>query len=49
VDDVLRVRCAELAAAKKQHQHILKAPTKNQAFLDAIDDALATPREKAGR
>jgi DNA-binding NtrC family response regulator len=40
---------AELAAAKKQHQHILKAPTKNQAFLDAIDDALATPREKAGR
>ena len=32
---------AELAAAKKQHQRILKAPTKNQAFLDAIDDALA--------
>jgi hypothetical protein len=32
---------AELAAAKKQHQRILKAPTKNQSFLDAIDDALA--------
>jgi hypothetical protein len=32
---------AELAAAKKQHQRILKAPTKNQAFLEAIDDALA--------
>ena len=32
---------AELAAAKKQHRRILKAPTKNQAFLDAIDDALA--------
>jgi hypothetical protein len=31
----------ELAAAKKQHARILKAPTKNQAFLDAIDDALA--------
>ena len=31
---------AELAAAKKQHQRILKAPTKNQTFLDAIDDAL---------
>ena len=31
---------AELAAAKKQHQRILKAPTKNQSFLDAIDDAL---------
>ena len=26
---------AELAAAKKQHRRILKAPTKNQAFLDA--------------
>jgi hypothetical protein len=32
---------AELAAAKKQHRRILKAPTKNQAFLDAVDDALA--------
>jgi len=32
---------AELAAAKKQYQRILKAPTKNQSFLDAIDDALA--------
>ena len=30
----------ELAAAKKQHQRILKAPTKNQSFLDAVDDAL---------
>ena len=33
---------ADLAAAKKQHQRILKAPTKNQSFLDAIDDALAS-------
>jgi hypothetical protein len=33
---------AELAAAKKQHPRILKAPTKNQAFLEAIDDALAS-------
>jgi hypothetical protein len=32
---------AELSAAKKQHRVILKAPTKNQSFLDAIDDALA--------
>ncbi|MDO8681579.1 MAG: hypothetical protein Q7R30_23955 [Acidobacteriota bacterium] len=31
----------ELSAAKKQHRVILKAPTKNQSFLDAIDDALA--------
>ncbi len=42
---------AELAEAKKQHRRILKAPTKNQAFLDAIDDALAqrsTSPAKAG-
>jgi hypothetical protein len=39
---------AELAAAKKQHQRILKAPTKNHSFLEAIDEALATPRGKAG-
>jgi hypothetical protein len=41
----------ELAAAKKQHSRILKAPTKNQAFLDAIDDALAqrsAGHERAG-
>ena len=31
---------AELSAAKKVHRVILKAPTKNQSFLDAIDDAL---------
>ena len=42
---------AELSAAKKQHPRILKAPTKNQSFLDAIDDALAqrsAVHEKAG-
>ena len=42
---------SELAAAKKQHPRILKAPTKNQSFLDAIDDALAqrsAVHEKAG-
>ena len=33
---------ADLAAAKKQYQRVLKAPTKNQSFLDAIDDALAS-------
>jgi CheY-like chemotaxis protein len=33
---------AELAAAKKQYQRVLKAPTKNQSFLDAIDDAIAS-------
>ena len=42
---------AELAAAKKQYQRVLKAPTKNQAFLDAIDDAIASrsaPQAKTG-
>ena len=38
---VFNASSAELAAAKKQHQRVLKAPTKNQSFLDAIDDALA--------
>lgn len=41
----------ELAAAKKQHVRILKAPTKNHSFLEAIDDALAlrsAARVKAG-
>ena len=31
----------ELAAARKQHQRVLKAPVKSQSFLDAIDEALA--------
>jgi len=43
---------AELDAAKKQHRRILKAPTKNQAFLEAIDDALtlrpASPARAGG-
>jgi hypothetical protein len=38
----------ELAQAKKQYAHVLKSPTKNQSFLDAIDDALAArARERA--
>lgn len=32
----------ELSAAKKQYARILKAPTKNQSFLEAIDDALVS-------
>ena len=42
---------AELAAAKKQYQRILKAPTKNQSFLEAIDDALVvrSAAEREGR
>jgi hypothetical protein len=39
---VFNASSADIAAAKKQHQRILKAPTKNQSFLDAIDDALAS-------
>ena len=32
---------AELAAARTQYGRILKGPVKNQAFLEAIDEALA--------
>ena len=32
---------AEFAQARKQYALVLKSPTKNQSFLDAIDDALA--------
>ena len=39
---MLNASGAELAAAKKQHARILKAPTKNHSFLEAIDDALAS-------
>ena len=31
----------ELAAAKKQHPHVLKGPVKSQSLVDAIDEALA--------
>jgi hypothetical protein len=31
----------ELAAARTQHGRILKGPVKSQAFLEAVDDALA--------
>ena len=36
---------ADVAQAKKDYQRVLKGPVKNQAFIDAIDDALAL-REK---
>lgn len=32
---------AEMASAKEHHSHVLKAPTKNQSFLNAIEEALA--------
>ena len=31
----------ELQQAKKLHQAVLKSPTKQEAFLDTIDDALS--------
>jgi hypothetical protein len=31
----------ELAAAKRQHPHAVKAPVKSRSLVDAIDDALA--------
>jgi len=37
---------AALDVAKKEYRHVLKSPTKSQAFLDAIDQAI-TVRAKA--
>jgi len=38
---VMNATGTELAQAKKDYQRVLKGPIKSQAFLDAIDDALA--------
>lgn len=38
---------AELAAARTQHGRVLKGPVKSQAFLDAVDDALAVKPTRA--
>ena len=38
---VLNATGTELAQAKKDYQRVLKGPIKSQAFLEAIDDALA--------
>jgi hypothetical protein len=32
---------SEMAQAKKDYQRVLKGPFKSQAFLEAIDDAVA--------
>jgi DNA-binding NtrC family response regulator len=40
---------AEVAAAKKQYKRVLKTPVKQQSFLDAIDDALASRPKAATR
>ena len=32
----------ELKQIKKQYPHVLKSPTKNQSFIDAIDEALSS-------
>ena len=42
---------SELARTRKQYAQVIKSPTKNQSFLDAIDDALAArarARAKSG-
>lgn len=39
----------ELAQAKRQYPRILRSPTKNQAFLDVIDDALALKAKTKSR
>ena len=38
---MLNPTTAEFNQARKQYALVLKSPTKNQSFLDAIDDALA--------
>jgi hypothetical protein len=40
---------SELAQARKQYAHVLKSPTKNQSFLDAIDDVLAARPKPSGK
>lgn len=42
---VYRATGSEIAQAKKDYPRVLKGPVKSQAFLEAIDDALAL-REK---
>jgi hypothetical protein len=42
---VLNATGTELAQAKKDYQRVVKGPIKSQAFLEAIDDAVAL-REK---
>lgn len=37
---------SDLAAARKQFSRVLKSPAKSQAFLDAVDDAIAERLKK---
>lgn len=46
---MLNATAAELAAAKKQYPRVLKGPIKNQAFLEAIDDALVVRSSAGGK
>jgi CheY-like chemotaxis protein len=39
----------QVAAARKQYGHVLKSPSRSQAFVEAIDDALADWQASAGR
>lgn len=41
---VYNATSAELKQVKKQYPYALKSPTKNQSFIDAIDEALALRR-----
>jgi hypothetical protein len=40
---------SELAQLRKQYAQVLKSPTKNQSFLDAIEDALAARPKPSGK
>ena len=48
---VYNATSTELKQIKTQYPHVLKSPTKNQSFIDAIDEALSSrpgPELKSG-
>jgi hypothetical protein len=46
---IYNAKGAELANAKKDYQRVVKAPLKSEAFLEAIDDALALKEKLQGK
>ncbi len=46
---VLNATGVEIAKAKKDFQRVIKGPVKSQAFLDAVDDALALREKLRGK
>jgi hypothetical protein len=46
---VLNATGTEIAQARKDYQRVIKGPIKSQAFLEAVDDALALRGKLQGR